>query len=712
MQSGQLGLTTPTLSTNVTDLLITWVGGQPRLYAVTRPGPGAGLSVYDLSATSGPAAQLAIQPFAAPVTPDGTPQIEVAGQTLIAAGLTPSGWASYQLGATGLFASPLNSALAFTPSAVTSADIGGQTFVYLAPQGQTTPLAFLLGPGGTLGAVGASAPTSSPGPDSLDRMTVAQTAGGTFLLATSAGTNMLSSFAIASNGALTAVGQYSASDGIGMSKPTDVTTLTVHGVTYAIAAGSQSSSLSVFRLLDGGQFYEIDHVVDNLATRFSGATALSTLTIGDRAYVITGGADGGIDVMALLPDGRLVHLLTLADTGAMSLADVAAIATARIGQRNLVFVTSETETGITQLDLDLGAPGISLYKTAGVQTGTNGADLLFAGGATTAVHGGDGDDLIVADGAGGAATLYGGNGADLFVLGPSAAIITVADYRAGVDRLDLTSFPMLRNLSQLTITTTATGAEISCMGTLIRIEGFDFNPIPVQAFAQSQMIRLDRFAAHPTAEIVQGTAAADSLTAIAEGSAILGFGGNDSLTGLGGNDVLDGEAGHDTLTGGDGQDRLFGGAGLDQLLGGNGHDLLDAGQDDDLLFGGDGDDTLAGGAGRDSLLGENGNDHADGGPGDDTLRGGIGNDQLFGGQDRDQLFGEAGDDGLDGGSGDDTLSGEAGNDTLQGGDGNDLVLGLDDNDSVMGGAGQDTVVGHGGHDTLDGGAGQDVLWGD
>ncbi|UVF20682.1 M10 family metallopeptidase C-terminal domain-containing protein [Microvirga terrae] len=170
-------------------------------------------------------------------------------------------------------------------------------------------------------------------------------------------------------------------------------------------------------------------------------------------------------------------------------------------------------------------------------------------------------------------------------------------------------------------------------------------------------------------EVVQGTNANDSLTAIDRGNGsgvqLYGEGGDDGLTGKGG-DALFGGAGNDWLDGGPGGDLLDGGAGWDVLsyqsatggvvvdLTGNQNGGAAAGDqvsNIEVLQGSNYADTLTsvdrGGGSGAQLYGEGGND---------TLTGKAGGDYLFGG---------AGDDLLDSGFGCDVLSGGAGADTFR-----------------------------------------------
>ena len=745
-----LGAGIPTFVTGITDLDIAWINGTPRLYAATRPAPGAGYSVFDISTPGSAAPLVAVQGYGPAIHPDTTPAIDVIASGtsgfLFGSGLAPSGWASYGLSAQGGFGATLNTPLPFDPTAVTSLVSASRTYVFFTPENQPQPVSYHLAANGAM--TPAFVPQNLPAGPSVDSMSVAQTADGTFLLTASAAGDVISSYAVAANGGLTLVGQVAAVAGIGFSRPTTVDNVTLHGITYAVAAGAQSSSLSVFRLLPAGQFYAADHVVDNLATHFAGATAMATLQLGSRAFVMVGGAEDGIDVMTMLPDGRLIHLLSVADTAALTLADVTCITATQVSTHTEVFVASATEPGITQLDIDLGPMGVSLFKDPGVQQGTANNDLLFAGAGTTALYGGGGDDILVAGGPGGGAVLYGGAGRDIFVLSPSDTTLEVADYQVGIDRLDLTSMPGLRNLGQLTMTQTASGMDIAYLTTTIHVESADGNPIAPTAFAQSQMLPFDRFPPVTTTTIQFGGSGNDFLTATSEDTSLVGLSGNDRLTGGTGNDALEGDGGNDTLFGADGNDRLTGDLGNDWLYGGAGNDSIDAGAGNDLVYGGTGDDTITGGDGADSLYGDDGNDTVSGGDGndlvagatgDDLLYGGNGNDNVWGGLGNDSLYGDAGNDTLhgvdgadllDGGSGNDLLYGDAGNDTISGGDGNDLLAGAtgDDllyggngndnvwgglgNDSLHGDAGNDTLHGADGADLLDGGAGNDLLYGE
>lgn len=84
--------------------------------------------------------------------------------------------------------------------------------------------------------------------------------------------------------------------------------------------------------------------------------------------------------------------------------------------------------------------------------GGAGNDILMGGAGSDKLDGGAGNDILNAGG-GATNTLTGGTGADRFVLSPgeSPLIVTITDFETGRDKLDLTAFTWLDNVSQASL---------------------------------------------------------------------------------------------------------------------------------------------------------------------------------------------------------------------------------------------------------------------
>lgn len=163
-------------------------------------------------------------------------------------------------------------------------------------------------------------------------------------------------------------------------------------------------------------------------------------------------------------------------------------------------------------------------------------------------------------------------------------------------------------------------------------------------------------AANGFAQVVFGDGSVRSLTgAVREGVPFSLTDGTSNTVFIGEADILDGSARAESWNAGAGDDVVRGGGGADRLWGAQGSDSLWGDGGADTLYGGNGADQLSGGAWHDRL---------EGGAGNDALFGGSGNDDLFGGTGADRLFGGEGADILDGGAGNDVLNGGAGADAF------------------------------------------------
>ena len=553
----------------------------------------------------------------------------------------------------------------------------------------------------------------------------AVTIGGTdYLVTASAFGNEVKSYRIDANGIPVETGSLGAADGLGIFAPTVLVPVGLGGVQYFVLAAAGSNSLSVLRLDAGGTLTAVDHVTDDLSTRFGDVTALEAITVNGRVLLVAGGGDDGLSLFELLPGGRLLHLAQIADDTEMALSNVTALALTEQSGVIEVFASGESEAGITRLRIDISALVATVAGGAGADTltGTAGDNLIDGGAGDDQLTGGAGDDILI-DGAG-QDMLTGGDGADTFLFQPDGQIDTVTDFQIGIDRLDLSALGWLRNFGQLDIQTTSLGADITFGAETVRILSADGNPLAAADFSLSDFLNLEHHPINPATDPIpdpdpdpdpdppagiDGGSGDDVLTGTGADDLVRGFGGGDTLSGGAGADTMEGGSGDDVVRGEDGNDRLDGGAGRDLLYGGPGADFLAGGLAADTLNGDGGDDTLQGGAGADNLVGGAGTDTADYSDAPGGKSGGVrvdlqysslnakyaagdtldGIENVLGSDGQDYIAGDAGANLIFGGAYVDFLVGRAGDDTIEGGIGNDVLYGGTGADVLRGGSGSD-----------------------
>jgi len=650
--NGRIGTGNDLLDADLRDIRIVAGPGGTFLYAAT--GLNGGISVYRVD-SSGSLASLSSASYYAIsaltmgsfdlIDIDGAPRLalgNVGDGALVSYGITANG-ALTGMGQNDLPGSGIETARTTVSHTLSN----GTTALYMV-DGDTGALAAYVSNGA--GVITALASLSGRA-DLYDlsgavALETATAGGVSFLLAADSASGSVRSYRVdTDSGALQYTGSLGAANGLGVAMPSALQSVSAYGSTWVILAASGSGSLSVMKLLPTGQLEPADHILDTLATRFGGVAALEVVEVQGHVFVLAGGSDDGLALFSLLPDGRLVHMQSLAHFAGVGLMNVTGIEAVQMGSAIKIFVTSGGDTGISQFSLPLDDLGVVIQGSGGQVLGTAAHDTLVGGGTQDWLMGQGGDDILVSGSAGG--TLSGGAGADIFVLSPTTDPLLITDFEPGLDRLDLTQFPMLRGLSQLGLTTTGSGIEIRYRDTLISILSRDGQPLTAADLWPVGFDTPDRVPIPdgPVIRITWGTAADDILTLGPGQDIVHGMGGDDQLRGMSGADRLLGGAGGDQLFGGNGRDTLSGGKGNDLLQGGAGNDTLKGGEGGDTLWGGDREDILRGEAGNDRLFGGNGVDVLKGGTGDDDLYGDAGNDRLYGGLGDDDLFGHAWNDG-------------------------------------------------------------------
>ncbi len=562
------------LTSGLVDLLVVETGGRTILYALNRAeGTLIELDIAGSGSLSVAGSLTVSGSFAAGSDPQlGYGSFDGGGTFLTLAGLAPASGQHVALSGTGALGSQGTLAGVGQLVAPLGLEVGG---VPVIVSGATGGLAHYFDSGS-----GYAAGTGLT--DAADRYLgdVAASAvfgqSGTSYVATVSATEHGVNIAQVTAGGLVQAGALGNAEGLPVGTPTDVADVTRLDETLLLIAASGSSSLSVVSV-EGGEPALADHVLDDAATRIQGASTVAAVTYGDFAFAAAGGAEGGVSLFTVLPGGRLVHLGSVAEDETVPLDQIAALDVIVHGTSLQVFAGSGNEAGLTRLEYDLSGLGqVVLADTGGVgATGTSGDDQIVGSVVGEVLSGLGGDDILL-DGPGND-TFLGGTGADLFVFTADGVWDEVADFERGLDRLDLSAFDFLYDVSQLTVTPTATGATLTFQGETIVVTTSDTQPLTAGELTNEDIFNVNRPPFLLVGREIIGTSA---------------------------NEFLNGGPGDDTIAAAGGDDSVTGSYGMDLLLGGTGHDTIDGGSDRDTLIGGSGDDLIFGQGGDDVIYGD------------------------------------------------------------------------------------------------------------
>ncbi len=576
------------LSVGISDLAVLEIGGRTVLYALGRSDNAVAEVTVNADGTLTPVGTLALTGyFTVGIAPKLGIYEDADGFSLTLAGMLASAGGMVDLDATGglvgqsLFAGGVELiapvAVSFLgSSALFSGRVGGGVDLYLDSGAQLTlQSSFLDQTWAYLGDVSASASFVIDD----DAWTTPQK----FVVTTSATENGLSVFWVQNDGSFYPWGNYGSEEGLPVSGPSGVEVVQRFGETLLVIGSTGSASLTVLGVNSYAQPWLIDHVLDDADTRFDDIAVVDTLIVGDFVYVAAGGSDGGVSLFTMLPGGRLVHLSTIADEVTTTLWPLSSLEMFASDNALHLYGGVEFEAGLTRLSYDLSDLGSVIIGDGGGLSGSALSDQMIGSDFDDVITAGAGDDIVL-DGAG-SDYLTGGTGADLFVFAQDGVEDWVADFELGTDKLDLSAFDLLTDVSQLTVTATATGAQLSYGDEVIHLTTSNSAPLSALDLTIADILNVDRPMVAPLIGPVFGSAGADSI----EGGL-----GRDTIDGAAGNDTIRGYVDEDLLFGGDGDDFVEAGGQNDTVFGGAGDDLLTGDPGNDLLFGGSGADIIFG----------------------------------------------------------------------------------------------------------------------
>jgi serralysin len=382
-----------------------------------------------------------------------------------------------------------NAALMRGWSQVESISSGGHSYIASAQWGVDGLWLYEITDGQTLQNIAHVNDSRKAKLDEVSAIAVAQIAGENYIVAASAGHATISVWHLEGSGQLILADSIGAGFGVDWAAITALETLVVGDQTFVLVGSAGSGTLSSIRINALGVMFVEDTVMDNLDTRFDDVAALASFTYAGRGFVVAAGSDGGATVFEIAADGQLYHQQSIAQTGDWTLGNITAAAADVVGSEAQIYFTG-VNSGIAQFSVDLSRLGVVLQAGSGGQVlnGTPQDDHLDAGDGNSVLVGGAGDDRLIAGQ--GQSQLTGGSGIDTFVFHPGGAPGLIVDFTVGVDRIDLSAYPMLYSLAGISVTPSDVGATLAVQGDVIHVQSLDFLPLSALDFGADDFIYL------------------------------------------------------------------------------------------------------------------------------------------------------------------------------------------------------------------------------
>ncbi|MCJ7874805.1 DUF4214 domain-containing protein [Phaeobacter sp. J2-8] len=363
--------------------------------------------------------------------------------------------------------------------------IGGQHY-FISASRHSAGLEVWRQQGDTLIATGRADISDFLTPGSVQALGLSTPGGVPYVLAVSAADDGLVAFPVLAGGGLGGPQRVSMYDGLFVDTPTQLQTVELAGRDFAIVGSAGSSSISVVRIYADGDMAVVSQVNDTMETGFDNLVALDALEAAGTVFVLAAGSDNGVSLMMLQPSGRLVHLASLHDAlGEMALDDIGGLDMVWRDGGLDIFVTGEVLAsnraaggGVSYLrvdDLQDGLPNVQVNTGSNTQTGITGEE-------------------------------------DVFVLSDTDAAQIVHNFEPGVDRLDMSQFGRVYDVSELNISSISNGAVIRLDGAQVTVFTADGSRLQVADFENADVQDLWQIEVNPLPQAAlfsQGTMGPD-----------------------------------------------------------------------------------------------------------------------------------------------------------------------------------------------------------
>jgi len=233
-------------------------------------------------------------------------------------------------------------------SVITSADVGGTTYVFVGGAVDDGVSVFSLSRAGVLTNVYNVTDSGSLNLVGVSGLTTVMSGGATYLVAAGTGDNGLSVFRVATNGALTSVYNLADSGSTYLNGVARMASATVGGSAYVFAAGTNEDGISAFRVEANGVLTSVSNTLDGGTLELDGVRGLTTATIGSNTFLFAAGSvDDGVSVLQINANGTLTETNSVTDNATYRLDGASDVATAVVNGTTYLFVTGAVDGGVS-----------------------------------------------------------------------------------------------------------------------------------------------------------------------------------------------------------------------------------------------------------------------------------------------------------------------------------------------------------------------------
>ena len=269
-------------------------------------------------------------------------------------------------------------------SSLTTATVGGTTYLFVAGFDDDGVSVFSVETDGVLTSVHNVPDNDNLNLDGASSLTTATVGGTTYLFVAGFDDDGVSVFSVETDGVLTSVHNVPDNDNLNLDGARSLTTETVGGTTYLFVAGFDDDGVSVFSVRANGILTSVHNVPDNDNLNLDGARSLTTETVGGTTYLFVAGFDDdGVSVFSVRANGILTSEDNVTDAGNLEILGSSSLTTTTVGNTIYLFVAGFDDDGVSVFSMGADGDLISLYN----QPDNNNLHLDGAVSVTTAIVG-------------------------------------------------------------------------------------------------------------------------------------------------------------------------------------------------------------------------------------------------------------------------------------------------------------------------------------